>query len=453
MKYCSSGIRYLDKILGGGLPKPSLILIAGTAGVGKTTIVLQSLSEAARNGERTVYMPITSKPYEKLMEFLHTYSFFNDDISVHPIDRSTIEKDPLTILLDIGNILASTNPERLAINPLTTMGFGFSPPERRRFFYSFDAMLQDGSVQTLVTGELSREQMHDSVLSHIADGIIFLDRQMIRNRLVRKIEVMKMRGMSKFQNGLMHGYEFKINSKGINLFPKLEPKSGVELMNSDKLSIGVEGLDTMMHGGIPKYSTTLVVGGPGAGKTLIGLQFIIAGLVKGEPGVIVLFEERGDQLIYEASELGWDLKKYINQGLLQIICSDLQDISPDELNLVIKSSIEDVNAKRLFFDSICNLKSLLPDPMELKNHIKVLTDFLKYNGLTVILNNEVSGLFYPERMSEVNISSIVDVIILLYFLDGQNRFDRALSILKMRRSNYDMSVKKYIIGKNGIEVI
>ena len=138
---------------------------------------------------------------------------------------------------------------------------------------------------------------------------------------------------------------------------------------------------------------------------------------------------------------------------MQIIYSDLQDISPDELNLIIKSGIEDVNAKRLLFDSIYNLKSLIPDPMEFKNHIKVLTDFLKYKGLTVILNNEVSELFYPERMSKVNISSIVDVIILLYFLDGQTRFDRALSILKLRRSNYDMSVRKYIIGNNGIEVI
>jgi circadian clock protein KaiC len=169
MKLCPSGIAYLDKMLGGGLPKPSLILIAGSVGVGKTTLALQSLSAAAANGEKALYIPITSQSEGKLTDYLHNYTFFNDNIIVRPVDRSTAEKDPLTILLDIGTIMASTNPDRVVINPLTTLGFGFPVSEIRRFYYSFDAMLQDWSAQTMVTGELSRQEVHNSILPHIVD--------------------------------------------------------------------------------------------------------------------------------------------------------------------------------------------------------------------------------------------------------------------------------------------
>ncbi|MFV9629811.1 MAG: ATPase domain-containing protein [Methanosarcinales archaeon] len=453
MKYCSSGIKYLDEILGGGLSKASIILIAGTAGTGKTTLVLQSLSKAAESGEKVVYMPITSMSAEKMMDYFYNYSFFNDDIMIHPIDRSTIEKDPLTTLLDIGNILASTDPDRIAINPLTTMGYGFSPTERRRFFYSFDAMLQDFSAQTLVTGELSRTEIHDSILSHISDGVIFLDRQITGHRMIREMEIMKMRGMSTSQNGNSSVYEFKVEQSGISLFPKLELKTTMELMDGDRLSTGVDGLDKMIRGGIPKQSTVLVVGGAGTGKTVMGLHFIIAGLMLGEPGVIVLLEEHENQLIREVSRFGWDLKSFIDQGLLRIIYSNLNNISPDEHNLMIKSCIEEIGAKRLFFDNIYKLESAISDTLELKNHINLLTDFLKYNGITVMLTYEVSGSFNPGQMPEVSISSIVDAIILLHFIDEKSRFDHGISIPKLMSSDHDMSIRKYIIGNNGIEII
>ncbi len=209
----------------------------------------------------------------------------------------------------------------------------------------------------------------------------------------------------------------------------------------------------MIRGGIPKQSTVLVVGGTGAGKTLLGLQFIIAGLKQGEPGVIVLLEEHEDRLICEVSGFGWHLKNSIDQGLLRIIYSDLHNISPDEHNLIIKSCIEEIGAKRLLLDNIFKLESAIPNRLELKNHIKLFTDFLKHKGITVMLTNEVSGSFNPGQMPDVSISSIVDAIILLHFIDEQSRFDHGISIPKLRCSGHDMSIRKYIIGNSGIEII
>lgn len=452
MKLCPSGIAYLDKILGGGLPKPSLILIAGSAGVGKTTLALQSLSAAAANGEKALYIPITSQSPEKLMDYLHNYTFFNDNIIVHPVDRSTAEKDPLTILLDIGTIMASVNPDRVVLNPLTTLGFGFPVSEIRRFYYSFDAMLQDWSAQTLVTGELSRQEVHNSILSHITDGVIYLDQRTIGNRTTRKMDIIKMRGVGKTSD-ITRSCEFKIETEGIRIFPKLEPVISDRQLGNHQLSTGVRGLDSMMHGGIPSQSTVLVIGGPGTGKTLLGLQFIMAGLKLGEPGMIILFEEREDQLIYEASRMGWDLKGFMDSGLLRIIYAYPRDISPDEHNLEIKSQVEDISVKRLLYDGVYNLESVIPDPVELREHIRLLSDFLKYKGITVMLTNEVSKKIAPGNIPSMSISSIADAIIMLNFTDGQNRFDRTMSVLKLRGSHHDLSIRNYIIWDHGIEIV
>ena len=452
MNICPSGIANLDKILGGGLPKPSLILIAGSVGVGKNTLALQSLSSAAAKGEKALYIPITSQSEEKLRDYLHNYTFFNDNIIVRPVDRSTAEKDPLSILLDIGAIMASANPDRLVINPLTTLGFGFPVSEIRRFYYSFDAMLQDWSVQTLVIGELSRQEVHNSILSHIADGVIYLDQKNIGNRTIRNIDIIKMRGMGE-KSDITQCYEFKIETEGICIFPKLEPVKSDQQLGNHQLSTGVLGLDSMMHGGIPSQSTILVIGGSGTGKTILGLQFIMAGLKLGEPGIIILFEEREEQLVYEASRMGWDLKGFMDNGLLRIIYANPRSISPDEHNLEIKSQMEDINVKRLLYDGVYNLESVIPDPVELREHIRLLTDFLKYKGITVMLTNEVSKKITYDNIPDISILSIADAIIMLNFRDGQDRFERTMSVLKLRGSQHDLSVREYNIGDHGIETV
>ncbi|MCL7412195.1 MAG: circadian clock protein KaiC [ANME-2 cluster archaeon] len=453
MKYCSTGIAYLDEVLGGGLPKPSLILIGGTAGAGKTTFVLQSLSRAAESGETAVYMPLTSQSFNKLMDYLRCYPFFSEKVLVQPIDRSTAEKDPLTTLLDMGNILASTNPDRLVINPLDTLGYGFPSHEKRRFAYSFDAMIQDWSAVTMVTGELNRQQIHQSILSHIADGVIYLDRELIGDRVVRKMEIMKWRGMGNTLSNTSGIHTFKINANGISIFPKLEATSTPCPAGEGRLSTGVKDIDDMMRGGIPEQSFIVVNGGAGVGKTILGLHFIVSGLEQGEHCLIVLFEEKQEQLVHEAEKMGWNLEDFIKNGQLHIIYSNPNTILPDEHNLIIKSFVEKMDAKRLFYDGVYNLESSLPDTLELKNHIRLLIDFLKGRGVTTMLTNEVPELFTPEKTPEPDISSLADGIIMLHFLDHQNRYDRAMSILKLRGSDHDRSMRKYIIGDGGIEMV
>ena len=142
LKHISCGIKGLDTILG-GIMSPSTILIAGSAGVGKTIMSLQMLSNASKNGEKALYIPITTENPEKLKLYNSTLDFYEDSFEVHPINRQLAEKDPLTTLIEIGNIIESTKPDRLVIDPITPLGYGFIEQEKRRFFYTLDSMLQE----------------------------------------------------------------------------------------------------------------------------------------------------------------------------------------------------------------------------------------------------------------------------------------------------------------------
>jgi len=267
------------------------------------------------------------------------------------------------------------------------------------------------------------------------------------------MEIMKWRGIGNNMNNTSSAHEFKINSNGISIFPKLKPNSTPLSVGEGRLSTGVNVLVDMMRGGIQEQSFIVVNGGAGVGKTIMGLQFIFAGLKEGEHCIIILFEEKQEQLVHEAGRMGWNLQDFITNGQLQIIYSNPNTILPDEHNLIIKSYVEEMNAKRLFYDGVYNLESALPDALNLKKHVRLLIDFLKGRGVTTILTNEVPELFTPEKMPELGISSLADGIIMLHFLDHQNRYERAMSILKLRGTDHDRSVRKYIFGDRGIEMV
>ena len=157
------GIRGVDEIIG-TLKSPSTILLAGTTGVGKTSFCLQMLAHAAKKGEKTLYIPFTTESPEKLKMYFSRMNFFDDHIHIHPINRSISEKDPLSTLIDIGNVIGSIKPDRVVLDPVTPLGFGFIEPEKRRFFYTLDSMIQEWKALVVLTGEMLKEELHESVV-------------------------------------------------------------------------------------------------------------------------------------------------------------------------------------------------------------------------------------------------------------------------------------------------
>ena len=447
-----SGVIGLDKILGGGFEHGSLILIAGTAGVGKSTLVLQTLCNAAKKGAKALYMPITSNTNKDFHGFASHYSFYNDQITIHPIDRSTAEKDPLSVLIDIGNIVTSSEADIVAIDPITPLGIGFPSHEQRRFIYTFDSMTDEWNCLILVTGELLHNELHNSPITHVVDGIIHISSKINDFADIRHLEVLKLPGSSNKRIAGKHQY--RINSDGVHVFPRLESSEHIGSIDViHRASTGIPSLDDMLMGGIPEKSAILISGCSGTGKTTIGFQFIHNGLKNKEPGVIASFGDTQAQLLQKAQHLGFDLDEYVKNGMLKIITVLPIDTCPPEHSIMISQAVEEIGAKRLLFDGISDLEAAITETVQLREHIRLLTHHLKHVGVTSIFTIELPMLYGNATIADSKIAFVLDGWIQLSHNKTDARIDKTITILKLSASGYDTSVREFEIAEGGIRIL
>jgi circadian clock protein KaiC len=429
---------------------PSTILVAGTAGVGKTIMSLQMLSNASLNGERALYIPITTESTEKLKVYNSTLDFFEDSFEMHPINRQIAEKDPLTTLIEIGNIIESVKPDRLVIDPITPLGFGFIEQEKRRFFYTLDSMLQEQNMLTFLCGELLKSELHNSVISHLSDGIIYLTRDERSSRADHHMEFIKMRGIDpgKRSEITSRKYLYDINSTGFTVYPHLKPKKEI-IMDDTRVETGIPGLDSMFQGGLLRYNSLLVAGTPGTGKKIFGLQFLLHGLENNEPGIVVSFEDTPHQMLLDAKHMGWDLKRYIDDELLHFICSNPSEIYPAEHAARIREAIETKNIKRVFFDGTNHLELSIPDKLELRGYLHSMTSYLKSHNITSLFTTDTTPAECPGN-EKLDAASIMDSVLILHNSRARDR--RYMCVTKSRGTKHKRSVKEYAITESGIKL-
>ncbi len=449
LKNISCGIKGLDTILG-GMISPSTILVAGTAGVGKTIMSLQMLSNASKNGERALYIPITTESAEKLKLYNSTLDFFDNSFEVHTINRQLAEKDPLTTLIEIGNIVESVKPDRLVIDPITPLGHGFIEQEKRRFFYTLDSMLQEGNMLTFLVGELLKPELHNSVISHLSDGIIYLTREDRKSRADHLMEFIKMRGIDPGRSSEITSrkYLYDISSTGFTVYPPLRSGQDLEL-DDNRIETGIPGLDNMFEGGLLKYNSLLVAGIPGTGKKIFGLQYILQGLMNKEPGLVVTFEDTPDQMILDSKRMGWDLKSYTNEGLLHFICDNPGEIYPAEHSTRIKEVIEKNAIKRVFFDGTNHLELSVPDRLELRGYIHSITSYLKSRNISSLFTTDTVPSEFPDN-EKIGMAPIMDSILILHNSKARDR--RYMCVTKSRGTKHKRSIKEYAITENGIKL-
>lgn len=198
------------------------------------------------------------------------------------------------------------------------------------------------------------------------------------------------------------------------------------------VSTGVPGLDELLSGGFVPGSCNLVEGVPGAGKTTIGMQFIYAGALAGEPGIIVTFEQFPQQLRDDALNLGWDLSALEEQGKLRMICTSPEvflDQLQDALGIV-DLAIGETGARRLLLDSVSHLSQTSAGQGELRAMAYSMMNGLRRAGLTSVITKELESLDNQEVPVE---EYLADCVVRLRYdmeRDGQRR--RYIEVLKSR---------------------
>lgn len=458
-----TGVRGLDEILGGGLPEFSFNIIAGSPGCGKTTLAHQFVFANATPERPALYFTVLGEPAIKMLRYQQQYTFFdetklNDSIRFVNLSEIVVEQDLNAVLAEIGRQVERCNPGVVVVDSFRTVlrkmpSGGVAEMELQSFVQRLAMLLTSYQATTFLIGEYTEGELRDNPVFTVADGLFWLSQAAERNSVVRKLQIMKLRGQASVP-GL---HTIRIGAYGLQAFSRTLGLAGkVEQPHGDRrLSIGIPELDTLMGGGIPEGDSVLLAGPTGTGKSVLATQFINAGLRRREPGIIIVFEERPMRYTSRAAELGMDLKKAMDDGLLELLYLRPLDLSVDETMQEILDAVMRTGARRLVIDSLVGFEMALAPGfrMDFRESLYRMIAALTAAGVTIVSTVEVEDSFDAFPFSRYAISFLTDDIIRLRYVEIDGQLRKILVIVKMRGGNHSKDIREYMITEKGLVVI
>jgi circadian clock protein KaiC len=453
----STGSSPLDTILGGGLPVRSVTVVAGEPGSGKTVFTLQALFHHARQGKKCLYFSTLSEPALKTIRYVQAFTFF---------DAGLIE-DRLTFI-DLGSSLRDDGPEKalqLLIDRVESEGADLVVIDSfkaihdllpdsggsRMFVYDLAVGMAAWGATTLLVGEYTAEEIGTAPEFAIADGIVQLTNERQELTAARQFEVLKLRGA----NYVTGRHFFEIGADGLLFFPRVRGPAITDdpLVDlADRVTIGIPGLDALLLGGVPRASTTIVEGGTGTGKTLVGLHFLLEGARRDEPGILFSLEETPGQIRAVAKNFGWDIAALETQKRLVIHYTSPVELLTDRFLDEALRLIARVGARRVVLDSVTSMALGVASPRRFRELVYALTKHVRAAGVTLLMTMEVAELLGTARLTGHGISSIADNLIVLRYVEVQSRLGRAVLVLKARGIGHATELRRFVIDGHGAHV-
>jgi circadian clock protein KaiC len=454
-----TGVPGLDEIFGGGLPEYSFNIVAGAPGCGKTTLVHQFVFANASPDRPALYFTILGEPAVKMLRYQQQFSFFDQsklDSSIRFVNLSqlVLEQDLGAVLEEIIKQVEAHGARIVVVDSFRTVlrkaEPGATEMELQGFVQRLALHLTSWQVTSFLVGEYVEAELRDNPVFTVADGLFWLFQSTERNSIVRKMQVMKLRG----QESVPGLHTFRITQDGLQTFPRtfgLAQESG-HTKGTRRLSIGIPDLDALMGGGIPDGSSLLVAGPSGSGKSVMASQFIAEGLLKGEPGVVAIFEELPAEFSRRAAQFGIDFDTPQKDGTLKVIYIRPLDLSVDETVHAIVGAVKEINAKRVVIDSMVGFEmALAPDfRHEFRESLYRMIGALTRLGVTVLSTVEVEEDFTSMGLSNFAISFLSDDILRLRYVSINGQLRKMLMVVKMRGSAHSIDMWEYKITEKGI---
>jgi len=461
LEKCPTGIKGLDEITKGGLPKGRPTLICGSAGCGKTLFSMEFLMRGAIDfGEPGVFMTFEETPEDLSKNFISLGFDLNDMVSrgliatdhVY-IERNEIEEtgayDLEGLFIRLGSAIDSVGAKRVVLDTIEALFSGLSNAgiiraELRRLFH----WLKDRGVTAIVTGESGDKMLTRYGLEeYVADCVILLDFRIDEQISTRRLRIIKYRGSS-------HGadeYPFLIDEGGLSILPITS--LGLDYpVSSQRVSTGVPKLDAMFEGkGFYRGSTILISGTAGTGKTSLAATFADAACRRGERCLYFAFEESPSQIIRNMASIGMDLAQWVKKGLLRF-----HSVRPSlyglEMHLLtFHKVINEFNPTVFIVDPISNL-SAAGTITEVKSILTRLIDYLKMTNITTFLTDLTRYEGNLEHTSE-EISSLIDTWLLVRDIELNGERNRGLYILKSRGMAHSNQIQEFLLTDLGIDLI
>jgi circadian clock protein KaiC len=398
----------------------------------------------------------------KMLRYQQQYSFFdlsrlNKDVRFSNLSDLVLERDLDRLLDQIIKEVTAANPSIVVVDSFRTLvresiGEG-DDVKMQAFIHRLAEFLMNWEATTFLLGEYAEHDIRNNPIFTLVDGIFWLSQVSDRNSVVRKLQMVKLRGRSSVP-GL---HTIRINSSGLEAFSRTLGLAGnkTQLARRRRLSIGIPELDRMLDGGILEGDSLLVAGPSGTGKSALATQFIAEGLRCGEPGIMAIFEERPQGYTQRASAFGLKLKAAQLKGLLETLYLRPLDLSVDETMREILDAIKRIGAKRLVIDSLVGFEMALAPSFraDFRESLYRMIGALTGAGVTILSTVEVEDTFTGFPFSHYAISFLTDDIVRLRYVEIDGQLRKVMVIVKMRGSNHSKDIREYVITKKGVVVI
>ena len=457
-----TGVRGFDDILGGGIPQYSFNIIGGSPGCGKTTLAHQMAFANATPKKPALYFTVLGEPVLKMLRYQQQFSFFDETKlgkAVRFINLSDIalEKDLNGVLEEIIKQVTAANAGVVIIDSFRSLARkvtnDVSEVEVQLFVHRLAQFLTSWEATTFLVGEYFEEETRDNPLFTMVDGIFWLSQSTERNSVVRKLQVIKLRGQATVP-GL---HTVRIGDFGMQAFSRTLGLIGSKTKPARRrhLSLGVPELDKMLGGGILEGDSLLIAGPSGTGKSALATQFIAEGIRRGESGIMAIFEERPEGYTQRASAFGLNLRAAQEKGTLETLYLRPLDLSVDETMQEILDAIKRVGAKRLVIDSLVGFEMALAPGVraDFRESLYRMIGALTGAGITILSTVEVEDTFTGLPFSHYAISFLTDDIIRLRYVEIDGQMRKIMVVIKMRGGNHSKDIREYVITDKGVVVI
>jgi circadian clock protein KaiC len=449
----ATGVPGLDAVLGGGLPEFSFNLLAGPPGSGKTTLAHQLMFGLATPARSALYFTALGESPLKMLRYQQQFAFFDNERVNRSIRFISLGED--TASGDIGRVLSRIAAEVKKHAPALVFIDSFGSVllagreagaaiNSQQFILDLGLLLVSWNATTFLIGEYAAEG-DSSPVSAVADGLIWLRQTTQRNSVVRKMEIVKMRGQATLP-GL---HTFRISAEGLKVFsPTLLPTDSTREHSLPRLKMGTAGLDEMMGGGLPRGYSLLVAGPSGSGKSVLAASFLAEGARAGETGIIAAFEQHP----YQAR--GPVVADLIASGRIGVIDTRTSPLSVDEIAMLLIEDIQRLAATRIVIDSLSGFELALAPTFrdDFRESLARMLAALTNTGVTVLMTSELEDRYYELGFSPYGTAFLTDSIIMQRYVEIDSRLERVMAVVKMRASGHSNELRLFHIDDEGIKI-
>lgn len=454
----TTGVPGLDEILNGGLLEGGVYILRGPPGAGKTILGNQIAFAQAAAGASVVYVTLLAESHARLLTHMQDMAFFDEERlaqNLHYVSGyHALEDGGLAGLLDLlRKEMRDRHATFVVLDGLVSAeAFAETALAVKKFVHELQTFIALVGATGLLLTSGSDRALGDPELTMV-DGLFDLSNRVEGARQRRGLFVRKFRG-SRHLGGR---HDFMIDDGGVRIFPRIESRvTARQLAPHDppgRVATGIAGLDDMLHGGLRRGGTTLVYGPPGAGKTLLGLHFLHAGLRAGERCLYFGFNEAPGALVSVAAAVGLDLWPHVESGALKVLWTPSVDHLADDLAERAVSAAREMEASRLVIDSLEGFRRSLLVKERTGAFLEALIHELSAGRATsMLLDDDDRPFSSPLHARRVGVVSFVDNAMFVRQVELEGELRRVCAFTKTRGERHDAAIRFFSIGARGVAI-